>query len=158
MINQFTPDHQHWENYVTHLERHNMARWVLSDDHQPQPDHLCLGAISGNHDVIGNLVLAVQPITFPETEWGAGHGHALTGPDGIPLRETFIATFAVDEAYRRQGYGRALQCAALDLTRELGCYQMRSWSSLDKVANFALKFPLWYLGSDRIDNNHVDGV
>ena len=26
MINQFTPDHQHWENYVTHLERHNMAR------------------------------------------------------------------------------------------------------------------------------------
>jgi GNAT superfamily N-acetyltransferase len=42
------------------------------------------------------------------------------------LRETFVATFAVDAAYRRHGYGRALQTAALKMTRALGCYQMRS--------------------------------
>jgi hypothetical protein len=37
-----------------------------------------------------------------------------------------------------------LQLAALEKTRELGCFQMRSWSSLDKPANYQLKLSLGF--------------
>ena len=46
MINPFTPDYPLWSKFIAHLERHNMARWVLTDDYQPRPDHGCLGALT----------------------------------------------------------------------------------------------------------------
>jgi GNAT superfamily N-acetyltransferase len=119
-----------------------MARWAL-DDGQPAPDAYFLGVMDADQ-VIGHISVRVQNLVIPPTEWSAGQDHGLRGPAGEPLRETFVNTFAVDETHRRQGYGRALQIAALDLTRELGCYQMRSWSSLDKTANFALKISLGF--------------
>ena len=60
------------------------------------------------------------------------------------MRETFAQTFAVEEVYRRRGHGRALQLEALTLTKDLGAHQMRSWSSLDKQANYALKMNLGF--------------
>jgi GNAT superfamily N-acetyltransferase len=86
----------------------------------------------------------MQVITIPGTEWSGGVDTPLTALDGRPLRELFVQTFAVDDAFRRQGCGRALQVAALELARTLGCYQMRSWSSLDKTANYALKLSLGF--------------
>ena len=47
-----------------------------------------------------------------------------------------MQTFAVEPDFRRQGHGRALQLAALDMSARLGCYQMRSWSTVDKQANY----------------------
>jgi GNAT superfamily N-acetyltransferase len=142
MIARFTPSQASWPAYVAHLERHNMARWAL-DDGQPAPDVYLLGAMEADR-VIGHISVRVQDLVIPPTEWSAGHDHGLRRSAGEPLRETFVNTFAVDETHRRQGYGRALQIAALDLTRELGCYQMRSWSSLDKTANYALKISLGF--------------
>lgn len=60
------------------------------------------------------------------------------------LWESFVQTFQVEEASRRQGLGTALEQAAIALSRELGCYQMPSWSSFDKVANYAVKFQLGF--------------
>ena len=94
--------------------------------------------------VIGHISVRVQNLVIPPIEWNAGQEHVLRRSGGDPLRETFVNTFAVDETHRRQGYGRALQIAALNLTREQGCYQMRSWSSLDKTANYALKISLGF--------------
>ena len=119
-----------------------MARWVL-DDGQPAPDVYLLGVMVAEQ-VIGHISLRVQDLIIPSTAWSTGQDHALRGSTGEPLRETFVNTFAVDETHRRQGCGRALQVAALDLTRDLGCYQMRSWSSLDKTANYALKISLGF--------------
>ncbi len=160
MICQIMPDHRLWADLVAHLERHDMARWALTESREPLLDHLYLGAVTNapkqddqdaqHQHVIGNIVLRVQPIVMPETEWSTGHNHTLIGPDGVPLCETFVATFAVDDAYRRRGYGRALQCAALDLTHTLGYYQMRSWSSLDKTANYALKLGLGFAAQPAI--------
>ncbi len=96
--------------------------------------------------MVGNLSLVLQDITSPPTEWSHDRGYerTLRAADGTPYRETFVETFMVEEAYRRRGYGRALQRAALGLSRELGAYQMRSWSSLDRAANYALKVSLGF--------------
>jgi GNAT superfamily N-acetyltransferase len=130
-ITIFSPDHQLWPAYRAHLERVGMARWA-----QPAPDMFFLG-VCQDETIIGHLSLRVQPIIIPGDQ-------TIPGPDGEPLRETYVQTFAVEESYRRQGFGRALQLAALDLTKDLGCYQMRSWSSLDKSANYALKLDLGF--------------
>ncbi|HEX3049204.1 MAG TPA: GNAT family N-acetyltransferase [Aggregatilineaceae bacterium] len=139
----FTYTDPHWPAYLAHLERVNMARWATDEGGLPKPGVYYLGA--WDHDqVVGNLSLKWQPIVIPATDWSGGHPAPLLGPDGEPLHETFVNTFAVEEAHQRQGYGRALQLAALDLTRDLGGYQMRSWSSLDKSANYALKLSLGF--------------
>jgi GNAT superfamily N-acetyltransferase len=142
-IDRFTPEHPLWSALLAHLARAEMARWVLTPEGFPLPEVQFLGAV-GDEQVIGRISLKMQVITIPATEWSGGADSPLAAPDGRPLRELFVQTFAVDDAFRRRGYGRALQLAALELARTLGCYQMRSWSSLDKTANYALKLSLGF--------------
>lgn len=136
------PGHPLWLAFVIHLGRHDMARHALDDDGAPQPNLHYLAAALGDQ-VVGNLCLRHQPITFPKAGEETGPV-PLLGPSGEPVTELFVCTFAVDADYRRQGHGRELQIAGLALARELGCYQVRSWSSLDKTANFALKMSLGF--------------
>lgn len=63
---------------------------------------------------------------------------------GFFLLPGAISGLAVEETWRCQGIGAALQLAALAWSRELGCAQLRSWSSLDKQANYALKLRLGF--------------
>lgn len=113
-----------------------MARWVV-DGAAPLPQTFFVGAVE-DAAVTGHLSLKVQPITL-------GDGRTpVMGADGVALHEGFVQTFAVDEARRRHGLGRALQQAGLALAAELGCYQMRSWSSADRAANYALKIGLHF--------------
>lgn len=111
-----------------------MARWVV-DGESPLPGTHFLGMVDGP-PVTGHLCLKVQPLTL-------GDGATpVMGPGGAGLTEAFVQTFAVDETHRRQGIGRALQTAGLSLAADLGCYQVRSWSSADRAANYALKIGL----------------
>jgi GNAT superfamily N-acetyltransferase len=64
--------------------------------------------------------------------------------NGEPLIEAKILAFGVPESYRRRGIGTRLQRAAIDLARELGCYQLRSWSLAHYTANHALKLKLGF--------------
>lgn len=101
----------------------------------------------------------LQAIASPETEWSAEHQYDvhLRDTTGRPYRETFVQAFSVEEPYRRQGHGKSLQLAALDLSRELGAYQMRSWSSLDKRANYALKLSLGFVVHPAVQKSGVTG-
>lgn len=137
----FSSDQPRWSAYVNHLERVDMARWVVTPEGAALPGIHYLG-IARDEDVIGHLTLIVQPLATPGTPGSASA--LLSAPDGVPLTEAFVQTFAVEPDYRRQGHGRALQEAALALAGRLGCYQMRSWSSLDKTANYALKIRLGF--------------
>lgn len=158
-VTTFTSSHPLWPAYTAHLNRVDMARWVLTADGAPLPGMHFLGVAHGE-DVIGHLTLMVQPLATPAAD--ASPGTPLTGPDGAPLCEAFVQTFAVEQDHRRQGHGRALQLAALVLARDLGCYQMRSWSSLDKGANYALKLSLGFLACPAIyttpNGQHIPGV
>ena len=142
-VERFGVDHPLWTACLAHLNRHNMARWVLKNAQQPRPNVHFLGIVQTDQ-VIGHLTLQQQPILIPATEWSGGQEQPVTGPGGQPLPEMFVQTFAVDESHRRQGFGRALQLAALGLTRECGCYQLRSWSSANHPANYALKLSLGF--------------
>ena len=142
-VEVFTPEHPHWPAYVDHMGRANMARWTVDAAGLPlQPLHF-LGVMEGD-SVIGHISLRHQPLVCPASEWSTGMDPIVYGTEGEPLTELYVYTFAVDEAHRRQGVGRALQRAALDLTRDLGCYQLRSWSSLDHPDNYRLKIALGF--------------
>lgn len=159
-IEAFTPAHPRWPAYVDHLTRTHMERWTLDADGMPLPNLHYLGAIS-NEGVVGSLTLLVQDILLPA---GAAQQQppVLTGPDGMALRETFVQTYVVEPNYRRHGFGRALQIAAIKLTRQWGCYQMRSWSSADKNMNYALKLELGFAALPAIqtstDGEPISGV
>ncbi|HML24939.1 MAG TPA: GNAT family N-acetyltransferase [Aggregatilinea sp.] len=141
-VERFSADHPLWDSYLTHLDRVDMARWVVDMDGCAKPDIICLGAIVED-SVAGHITLRVQDMRVPVP----GRDDAQTtipGADGLPLRETFINTFAVDVEYRRQGHGRALQTAAIALTKALGCYQIRSWTPFETPVNYATMIALGY--------------
>ena len=137
------PTHPDWPALVAHLHRVNDARWVLDDEDKPHASTYFL-AIEYGDAIIASLTLKRQPITIPATDWSGGETHWLCGPGNLPLEELFVQTFSVEEAHRRQGHGVALQRAGLALAADLGCYQVRSWSSLDRPANYALKLKLGF--------------
>ena len=141
-ITLFTPDHPLWPEYLAHLERATMRRWGVTEDNQPLPDTSYLGAVVAAR-VVAHLSLRRQPLLLPAGD-AVPQETPILDADGQPLLETFVQTFAVDAGCRRQGHGRALQLAALALTRELGACQLRSWSSLGHDANYALKISLGF--------------
>lgn len=132
-----------WDGLVRYLRDSGDARWTLAEDDTPLADMLYLTALEEDR-IAGALVLREQVVMAPATEWSGGIDKPVERAPGVPLRETFVMSFSVAVAFRRRGLGRALQRAALELTREQGCCQMRSWSSLDKPANYALKLSLGF--------------
>jgi GNAT superfamily N-acetyltransferase len=144
LVVHFSPAHPDWQALVAHLRACDQARWVLGDDNLPKEDNLVFLGIADGEEVVANLSLKKQAITMPASEWAGERDRRLLGMDGEPLLETFVQTFFVDEDQRRKGYGLALQQEALEVSAQLGCIQMRSWSSLDKSANYQLKLKLGF--------------
>lgn len=131
-IEQVSPGHPLWETAYHHLVHCDQWQWV-SDGDRLRDGVVVLAAVTEQR-VVANLSLLIQPI--------ANLGEA-TGSRAM-LLEGFVQTFHVDEGWRRRGVGRALQLAAIEASRRLGCYQMRSWSSVDKAANYWLKLGLGF--------------
>jgi GNAT superfamily N-acetyltransferase len=166
-IERFTPDHSLWSDFCAHLAQHTMARWVLqpaSDgvgwSQQPLPALYFLGSVEANR-VVGHIALKMQRLVLPKIARDT-KTQPLTTRDERTLRELFVQTFAVNEDFRNQGRGRMLQLAALDLCHSLGCYQMRSWSSAERLANYALKLSMGFAVHPSIqetaDGQRIQGV
>lgn len=60
------------------------------------------------------------------------------------LREGYVEAFAVRPQCRRRGIGQSLQEHAIELSRERGCYQIRSRSPMTSRENYALKLKMGY--------------
>ncbi len=140
-VTEFLPAQADWQAYLDHLGRVKMLA-SATDHGEPKADCRYLG-ISVEAVVIGHLSLRRQPISVPVSSLNQAELLLLDNV-GEPLYEAFVQSFAVEPDYRRQGFGRALQIAALHKTRDLGCYQLRSWSSADKRENYALKICLGF--------------
>lgn len=131
------PNHLLWPELVAHLQRSDQLRHV-SDKRGIRPEILFVGVTKGGA-IVGHISLQKLVLLVPSeppthlTQAGAG------------LYESYVQTFLVEEGERGRGLGIALQLAALDWSRELGCYQMRSWSSLDKLSNYGLKLKLGFV-------------
>jgi GNAT superfamily N-acetyltransferase len=150
MIRQLIPEYSLWDSMVALMKKHKDSHEVLDEDDQPKPGVHFLVAVEDDN-VVGYITIKLQYIVIPATERSGGEEKPLTYANGTHLKETFVQTFAVAEEYRRQGHGRDLQIEALNLTRGLGAYQMRSWSSSDKDANYALKLHLGFSVHPAID-------
>jgi GNAT superfamily N-acetyltransferase len=140
-VERFSQDHPLWGAYLEHLDRVEMARWVLDPDGHPLPELVFLGMVEEGI-VIGHIALRVQDILVPALD--RNENEILIGPGGQPLRETFVFTFAVDEPHRHRGHGRALQTAAIALTKALNCFQIRTWVPLDRPINYALNLGMGF--------------
>jgi len=141
-ISRLDPDHPLWQALAAHLAANGDAHWVLDEGGRPKNDSLVFLAAQVDEQTVGSLTLLRQPIEIPATKWAGDRDLSLRDAGGSVLYELFVQTFSVDEAHRRKGIGRALQEEALRQAQMMGCYQLRSWSSLDRIANYPLKLGL----------------
>ncbi|MFW5691471.1 MAG: GNAT family N-acetyltransferase [Chloroflexota bacterium] len=141
-IYALTPEHEFWPKLLDHLNTMKM-RGAATENGAPKPDCIYLGVLVEDV-VVGHITVRLQALTVPASHLSDEQPILLTRGDGQTLFEAYVQTFAVYPAFRRQGYGRALQEAAMAHAREQGCYQMRSWSSADRTANYMLKLALGF--------------
>lgn len=142
IIECISTDNKRWQAYIAHLHRVTMHH-SISKNNMPKPDCFYFGAWV-EQQIIGHIAVKQQPIIVPPSYLLGDAQHPLKNATGDVLQELFVQSFSVEEGRRRFGYGRALQEAALHKARDLGCYQMRSWSSSDRPANYALKISLGF--------------
>lgn len=134
-IEAWSPDHPRLleaEGVVAALRQ---EEWATFSAEWHRSRHL-LVALRGEA-VVGFLTYAVQPI-------GPEEKRPAVTFRGHPLLEAKILAFGVLPAWRRHGIGRALQQAAIAAARAHGCYQVRSRSGGDRVANHQLKLSLGF--------------
>lgn len=60
------------------------------------------------------------------------------------LWEAKINAFAVSPSFRGRGIGKDLQQIVLNHAKESGCYQVASYSTVDKIENYAVKIGLGF--------------
>ena len=130
-IEQWSEGHERWPDLLTLFEREDQLSWVLPEGGPLRPDAIVLVAHDGV-SVLGFLAFFVQEIGPPDECPALG------------LTEAKVLAFGVRPESRRQGVGRALQIAVLERASELGCYQVRSVTDVDREANVRLKLALGF--------------
>jgi GNAT superfamily N-acetyltransferase len=143
--------HPRWGEFLRCLEQvaPDQAPFVCGERYRAHPSHLLVAL--QEDEVAGFLRFAVQPIG-PE---------AKCPPlmlDGLPLTEAKIHAFAVREASRGLGIGTELQRRAIRRARELGCYQVASYSSYGRDANHHIKLSLGFGAQPELHGDDQQGV
>lgn len=146
-IEQVDPGRPLWDKVRRHLEKSGDWQWI-NDDGALKDGIIVLAAVAGGK-AVGSISLSIQPV--------ANLGKA---EKDLKLVESFVMTFSVEPEWRRRGIGRALQLAALEASRKKGCWQMRSWSSIDKTTNYLLKLGLGFCfcpAAEHHGNKKIEG-
>lgn len=134
-IEEWLPSHPRWPEFAACVESEGQKNWVFNPHFEQFPRYY-LVALQENQ-VIGFLMFFMQPIG-PEADCAPVH------ISGSWLIEAKIIGFGVKRQSRRQGIGQALQEYAIRRARELGCYQIRSYSTSSNVANYQLKLRMGF--------------
>lgn len=150
-IEEWDETHPRWSEFVSCLEEvaPDQVPFVLGEAYRALP--CCLLVALQASQVAGFLRFAVQPIG-PE----ARCPELLL--DGVLLTEAKIHAFAVREDARGQGIGTALQVQALRRAREIGCYQVASYSSYGRDANHHIKLSLGFAAQPEVHGDNHQGV
>ncbi len=150
-VDEWDETHPRWQEFAECLETTapDQAVFVFGEHYQGYPSYLFV-ALQFNK-VVGFLRFAVQPIG-PE---------AKCPPlilDDAQLTEAKIHAFAVREDSRGQGIGTALQIQAIHRAKELGCYQVSSYSSYNRKANYRIKLSLGFGAQPEVHGDNEQGV
>lgn len=111
---------------------------------------LLLVALDGG-ELAGAIRFAIQPI-------GSEERCPALHRDGVPLTEAKIHAFAVRPASRGRGIGTLLQKWVIRRARDLGCYQVASYSCYDKRANHHIKLSLGFAAQPEVHGDNEQGV
>lgn len=124
------------------------VQFVVGDYYARFPSHLLVALEAG--EVAGAIRFAVQPIG-PEARCPVLH------LGETPLTEAKIHVFAVRPASRCRGIGTQLQKWVITRARDLGCYQVASYSCYDKKANYHIKLSLGFAAQPELHKPEVHG-
>ena len=134
-IQRCQPGDEHYQAVCDLVEVLDQTEYFTYSADWHLETHILIAIASGRP--VGILNFAVQEI----------------GPDcnrpgmilqGETLREAYVLAFGVAEEHRRHGVGTALQNELIQLATTLGCYQVRSRSAGNRLANHALKLSLGF--------------
>jgi GNAT superfamily N-acetyltransferase len=114
----------------------DQKRYVVRE-YRHAKQRVLLGAFDEVDRPVGFLFTLIQVL-------GEDEGRSPVVVGGKALLESYVDAFGVLPAIRRSGIGRALQDRAIQLARELGCYQIRSRSPTAAQENYALKLKMGY--------------
>ncbi len=127
--------HPRWAELWQVVEGEGQAQWASSS----YPWHL------GSYMLVARQGAAIVGfLRFVTQIIGADENHEPLSLHGAVLTEAKVLAFGVPVEFRRQGIGRALQEAALEHARALGCYQLRSHSGGDHFENHELKLRMGF--------------
>ncbi len=135
-IETWTPTHQNWQELAALIAAENQTRWALNARFERFSRHF-LVALQETE--------VVSFVTF--VVWGIGlhdRDHPAVQLRGQTLTEAKIIAFGVQQDYRRQGIGRALQEHVIDRAKKLGCFQVRSVSGEGYFENHQLKLSMGF--------------
>ncbi len=135
MIEEWTGDHPRWVELLDVVESQQQAAWVAATYTWHRSTHMLVATQGAT--MVGFLRFVTQVI---------GEDDELESVmlDGKSLIEAKVLAFAVLPAERRKGVGRALQEQTLAVAEQLGCYQVRSYSSGANSANHRLKLAMGF--------------
>jgi GNAT superfamily N-acetyltransferase len=134
-IEEWKPEHPRWPELLALVAQLHQSDWFAFTAEWHSGAH-ALVAQRGS-EIVGFLRFVVQEIgpdtDCPPVQW-----------NGENLQEAKVIAFGVLASQQRQGIGRKLQEALRRQAESLGCYQIRSHSSGDNLANHQLKLSLGY--------------
>ena len=134
-IEQWPAGHTRTSDLRSFIDRQGQLTWYDFVAAWHRTSHTLVATVE-NH-IVGVLRFVVQEI-------GPEYDRDSVTNDNSALTEAKVLTFAVDSPHQRHGVGSRLQLAAVSAARELGCFQIRSFSSGSNVANHALKLKLGF--------------
>ena len=151
VIEEWHEGHSRWHEFLSCLKiaAPEQEPFVIGEYYRAFQSYL-LVALQFNK-VVGFLRFAVQPIG-PEAKCPPLY------KNGVQLTEAKIHAFAVIENARKQGIGTALQKQAIYRAKELGCYQLASYSSYGREANYHIKLSLGFGAQPEVHGDNSQGV
>ena len=135
MIEQWTEDHARWPELMALVQEADELRGMEANFDWHIAGYQFVALEGGK--IVGFLRYVTQPIG-PDNDCPA-----LT-LGNVVLIEGKVMVFYVLEVWRRMGFGRKLQQAALTHAKSLNLYQLRSRSSAEKTANHQLKLSMGF--------------
>lgn len=152
VIEAWRPDHLRWSDLVKVIHAEGQDYFWQHERHFSRFEHTWLVALADG-EIVGFLQFFLQPIG-PDRQCPPLSLH------GEELVEAKILGFAVRPAFQRQGFGRALQAAAIDHARALGCLQLRSFSfnTPEHAANYRLKLAMGFAAQPEYRGPDVTGI
>lgn len=100
--------------------------------------------------LIGAIRYCIQDIGFEQKTPILKH-------QGKVLTEAKINAFAVQADFRNRGIGKQLQLKVIEDAKQNGCSQLASYSTFDKVENYAVKLALGFCIQPEIQANGTMG-